>query len=443
VCKVLVLQDQGISVEDIKKYISEKMPDLKLEVVDSRPLLEETFSEGGIKAIVMDVDVGWIDYKGVIEQARKHFVYLPVIVYSDCRDVSVITSVIKSGCYDYILNGERGLQELADCLGNIVENKELWKTIPVKGFIFETFLSLFPIGILYEDPGGELRFLDGRLLRDVSVQPEEYIGKPVKELERVAPFKGVLKSKGEAVGAVDYNESRIGFMLREEEKGRGKFYMLLDHSHVSSQRNALKEQEMLLRELNHRIKNNLQFVMSLLNIYKRNVKVPGVVEVLQDIQNRVYPMLVVHEKLYRDGANRDLRMDLLIQVIVSMISRTYSPAVSGVDCKVDVESVVLDADKAISIGMIVNELVTNAYKHAFPDDFRGEKKIRVSMRYDKRGRGFRLEVSNSGVELKDVNSLFDTQQLGMRLVQMFVKDKLEGKLKVISGRGLKFVITFK
>jgi len=221
----------------------------------------------------------------------------------------------------------------------------------------------------------------------------------------VAPFKGVLKSKGEAVGAVDYNESRIGFMLREEEKGRGKFYMLLDHSHVSSRRNALKEQEMLLRELNHRIKNNLQFVMSF--------------------------------------ANRNLRMDLLIQGIVSMISRTYSPAVSGVDCKVDVESVVLDADKAISIGMIVNELVTNAYKHAFPDDFRGEKKIRVSMRYDKRGRGFRLEVSNSGVELKDVNSLFDTQQLGMRLVQMFVKDKLEGKLKVISGRGLRFVITFK
>jgi len=390
VCKVLVLQDQGTSVEDIKKYISEKMPDLKLEAVDSRPLLEETFSKGGIKAIVMDVDVGWIDYKGIIEQAREHFVYLPVIVYSDCRDVSVITSVIKSGCYDYILKGERGLQELADCLGSIVENKELWKTIPVKGFIFET-----------------------------SVRPEEYIGKPVKELERVAPFKGVLKSKGEAVGAVDYNESRIGFMLREEEKGRGKFYMLLDHSHVSSRRNALKEQEMLLRELNHRIKNNLQFVMSF------------------------YPMLVVHEKLYRDGANRNLRMDLLIQGIVSMISRTYSPAVSGVDCKVDVESVVLDADKAISIGMIVNELVTNAYKHAFPDDFRGEKKIRVSMRYDKRGRGFRLEVSNSGVELKDVNSLFDTQQLGMRLVQMFVKDKLEGKLKVISGRGLRFVITFK
>ncbi|RKY47117.1 MAG: hypothetical protein DRP88_05175, partial [Candidatus Neomarinimicrobiota bacterium] len=119
-CKVLVLQDQGTSVEDIKKYISEKMLDLKLEVVDSRPLLEETFSKGGIKAIVMDVDVGWIDYKGVIEQARKHFVCLPVIVYSDCRDVSVITSVIKSGCYDYILKGERGLQELADCLESIV-----------------------------------------------------------------------------------------------------------------------------------------------------------------------------------------------------------------------------------------------------------------------------------------------------------------------------------
>ncbi|MCH8328501.1 MAG: PAS domain S-box protein, partial [Candidatus Marinimicrobia bacterium] len=131
-------------------------------------------------------------------------------------------------------------------------------------------------------------------------------------------------------------------------------------------RQSLEEKEVLLKEIHHRVKNNLQIISSLLYLQSDKVKSPELVEALVESQNRVKTMALLHEKLYQSTSISVIDIDDYIRSLVEYLAHTYDTASKGVKINIKVDDVSLDLDTAIPLGLIINELISNTMKHAFP-----------------------------------------------------------------------------
>jgi two-component sensor histidine kinase len=203
-------------------------------------------------------------------------------------------------------------------------------------------------------------------------------------------------------------------------------------------RAALTEKEVLLKEVHHRVKNNLQIISSLLNLQMAGLTDPTMVETLKESQNRVRSMALIHEKLYQSEDLASIDFPGYLRSLVYSLAQSYRVRSDQVSLRVQVDPIHLDLDTAIPCGLIVNELVSNSIKYAFPGDRSGQ--IEVTCR-QRPGPRYVLRVSDDGVGLPPGFDSAKTSSLGMKLVTSLVV-QIGGELKVESGPGARFEIEF-
>ena len=199
---------------------------------------------------------------------------------------------------------------------------------------------------------------------------------------------------------------------------------------------SLAEKELLLKEIHHRVKNNLQIISSLLSLQSNTIDSPETRELVRESQNRVRSMALIHEKLYRSDNLAQIDFGEYLRNLTRDLFRSYSAG--GVTLKLQAEEIQLDVDAAIPCGLIVNELVSNALKYAFPQGRSGELLIRFSQVAHDR---YALSVTDNGVGLPGDLDVRQAKTLGLQLVNMLVT-QLRGTLDVISDDGTTFLITF-
>ncbi len=200
---------------------------------------------------------------------------------------------------------------------------------------------------------------------------------------------------------------------------------------------SLREKEVLLREVHHRVKNNLQVVSSLLSLESDLVSDPQVLELFRDSQQRIRSMAIVHEQLYRSTDLASIRMDEYVGRLVESLCRSYG-ATPSIGVRVDVEPVTVGIDIAVPCGLLVNELVTNALKHAFPSGRTGN--LTVSVRRLPTGQ-LHLRVVDTGVGLPATIDIEHTKSLGWRLIGA-LSQQLSGSIEVDRARGTAVSVTF-
>ncbi len=201
---------------------------------------------------------------------------------------------------------------------------------------------------------------------------------------------------------------------------------------------SLREKEVLLKEIHHRVKNNLQIISSLLYLQSKNIKDKETLEMFQDGQNRVRSMALVHERLY--GSQDLARIDLAeyVRNLTSYLFRSYGVNTNVIALNISADDVFLGIDTAIPCGLIINELVSNCLKHAFPDGREGE--IRIEFHSDGDNK-FTLLASDNGVGFPKDLDFPDMESLGLQLVNMLV-NQLEGTIEVDTSGGTAFKIRF-
>jgi predicted ATPase/two-component sensor histidine kinase len=214
--------------------------------------------------------------------------------------------------------------------------------------------------------------------------------------------------------------------------------LLASTAAVSVQNATLEEKESLLKEVHHRVKNNLQLISSLLNLQAASVVDPTVVELFAESRNRVRSMALVHENLYRAGNFARVPMLSHLQSLCAQLVRAYDMQARSAELVVEGDDVQLDLDRAISCGLITNELVSNAMKHAFP--YRRAGRVVVAMRLVEDGR-LALSVTDNGVGLPADLDLADAPSLGLQLVHD-LSLQLDARLDVVREGGTSFTITF-
>lgn len=201
---------------------------------------------------------------------------------------------------------------------------------------------------------------------------------------------------------------------------------------------SLREKESLLKEVHHRVKNNLQIITSLLNLQAETVQDPTTLKLLRESQNRVRSMALVHETLYRSGDLGWIDLGTYVDAICSYLSRAYGIDHYRIHIEVHVDHVSLDLDRAIPCGLIINELVSNALKYAFPENRSGRITVRLTSNSDQ---NYTLAVEDDGVGLPPDLDLGKIKSLGLQLVNDLVR-QLSGSIVIEKAPGAGFFIRF-
>ncbi len=202
---------------------------------------------------------------------------------------------------------------------------------------------------------------------------------------------------------------------------------------------ALKEKEVMLREIHHRVKNNLQVVSSLLNMQARNAKDKDTIRILSESRDRIITMSLIHSQLYEGSDLAEINMKEFVDRLLGQLLQSYQVGDTRIARVVRVDDYPFPISVAVPVGLIINELLSNALKHAF--EGRDEGKIEVSLTASEDGR-VNLRVSDDGVGLPPGFDINESKTLGLRLVKILAEDQLQGTLEVMSDGGATFNIEF-
>ena len=201
---------------------------------------------------------------------------------------------------------------------------------------------------------------------------------------------------------------------------------------------SLKEKEMMLREIHHRVKNNLQIISSLLNLQSLNTKDPETAEHLRISMNRVRTMAIIHEKLYGSKELSHIEFADYIRQLSNHIFISYGIKPGTIQIVVKAKNVFLDIDTAVPCGLLVNEIISNSLKHAFPDREKGLIEIELIVDEDNY---YNLTISDDGVGLPAGLNPETSDSLGLKLINTLAR-QLGSELKIDVNHGTKYSLRF-
>ena len=202
---------------------------------------------------------------------------------------------------------------------------------------------------------------------------------------------------------------------------------------------SLAEKEVMLQEIHHRVKNNLQIISSLLGMHMRQIQDNAAVEALKDSQGRIKSMSLIHEQLYQSGNLAAIDFAQYLTNLTSVLSQAYTDTVGPVTFKVDAAPALFRIETAIPLGLIVSELVSNCLKHAFPHGAGGE--IRVEL-HKGEGDEHTVIVADNGIGLPVGLDFRKAKSLGLRLVTELTESQLGGHLEILTNKGTELRIIF-
>jgi len=203
---------------------------------------------------------------------------------------------------------------------------------------------------------------------------------------------------------------------------------------------SLREKEVLLEEIHHRVKNNLQVVSSLLRLQSALVQDPAALELFTESRNRIQSMALVHERLYQSADLSRVDFAQYVRSLTDLLVRSYRARAASVTLRTRVEDVLLGIDAAVPLGLLINELVSNSLKHAFPHDRTGQ--VRVELRPDDPD-GYVLVVADDGIGFPSHVDFRASETLGMQLV-CTLTDQLAGSIELATATatGTEFRVRF-
>ncbi|MDY7030322.1 MAG: histidine kinase dimerization/phosphoacceptor domain -containing protein [Thermodesulfobacteriota bacterium] len=204
-------------------------------------------------------------------------------------------------------------------------------------------------------------------------------------------------------------------------------------------KDALREKELLLEEIHHRVKNNMQVIASLLRNQYRTVKNKKYHDMFKDSENRIMSMALVHEKLYQADDLARIDFNNYIRNLISNLYNSMEISPQRIYFKIESEDIFLGIDVAIPCGLIINELVSNCLKHAFPNEREGQ--IRIALSHIDENE-FELRVWDNGIGIPEHLNFRKTESLGLQLVTGLAETQLQGTIDFIRMNGTEFRIRF-
>jgi two-component sensor histidine kinase/HAMP domain-containing protein len=312
------------------------------------------------------------------------------------------------------------------------------------------FLAAFPDMLLRLRRDGTL--LDYRRPADGSYPalPPGLMGKTLREAVAAYPLvsretvERALRAMEESAATgvpVVFEFATAGdrfFEARVVAMGAEEAFALVHDVTARKAAEEAERKEILLKEIHHRVKNNLQVISSLLDLQARAAPDPGTARLLRESKDRVRSMSLIHEKLYKSGGAEGVQFSEYVRDLTARLCHSFACTEETVGVEVDVDELSLDMDTAVPLGIIINELLTNALQYAFPDGRKG--RVRISL-HGAEEKTLLLSVRDDGVGLPAGVDYRSPASLGLRIVSTLAA-QLHGTLAIEAGPGTVFTLSF-
>ncbi|MFC1671064.1 sensor histidine kinase [Spirochaetota bacterium] len=482
---ILIIDDERIIRDSLRNQLEDW--DYKvLEAENGRKGLE-IFKEKSPSMVLLDLRMPEMDGLDVLSHITEHYPETPIVVISGAGVIGDVVQALRLGAWDYILkpiedmsvlehainksfervkliNDNRNYQEhledeirkrtieLEKTNESLKFSEERYKLLAdnLKDFIWSLDMTLMP---LYISPS--VMSLRGYL-------PEEAITHDLKKTltpESLKKAYEIFASEREKInngsfipktiemefkckdGSTVLTESVISIVYDDKKKPVqiiGVTRDIAERKEAEEKIKAsLKEKETLLKEIHHRVKNNMQIISSLLDLQSNNIVHERDKVLFHDSQNRVRSMALVHEKLYQSENLSEINFGEYIQGLSDELYSIYYETNQNVNITINAENAYIDINYAIPCGLIINELVTNSLKYAFPDNMKGIIKIDF---YEEKG-NYVLQHMDDGVGIPENIDINDTATLGLQLVNNLTL-QLRGTIDIDSSQGTNVKIKF-
>lgn len=291
----------------------------------------------------------------------------------------------------------------------------------------------------------------------LGVNNDQFIGKtieeafpPLKATEVPKRFRNAaLKGESWYTEQISYEDNQIKGIFEVHAFQTSQNQMTAVFLEISKRKLAdeqiqkdLNEKEVLLKEIHHRVKNNLQIICSLLNLQSQHITDKDALIKFEESRTRVQSMALVHEQLYQSKDFSRIDFSGYIKNLANGLFVAYSTDPGRIELKLNVEKVLLGIDLAVPCGLIINELISNALKHAFPLSYKDKGKIEINLCQSERNE-IELTVTDNGVGLPKDLEFKEAKSLGLKLIRILVENQLDGVINVDRKKGTKYHIIYK
>jgi len=445
----------------------------------------KTLSEAGDKlsACPFDavlLDIGLPDSTGVDSITKIKHIYpeTPVIMLTGLDDEETAIASLKMGAQDYLVKGQIETALLLRSIRYAIERNHSSLIIASNQRFIQNIADTTPdILYIFDLIDHRLVYVNKALEHMLGYSPDD-INRYGKSLYSQLAHPDDLEQVHDYLGKLSLTNEDISFALECRVKHRdgqwlwirfrsvvfsrvpdGSAKEILGTAHDITDRKeaenhikmALEEKDILLREIHHRVKNNMTVIVSMLKLQSRHVKDEQNRQMFNDSISRIKSMALVHEKLYRSDNLRAIKFSTYLKDLTTGLFITYKIPTDRIRLIMDVEDVIIGIDTAVPCGLIINELVSNSMKHAFPDPRTGEIKVLLheieeSINSKSAFRNphseIELVVSDNGAGISGDIYHGIPRSLGLTLVNALVK-QLRGTIEVSAAKGTEFRIRFK
>ncbi|MBE0517566.1 MAG: response regulator, partial [Methanophagales archaeon] len=252
-----------------------------------------------------------------------------------------------------------------------------------------------------------------------------------------------LHHQSEKQGERIFKVTARGIMVAEEREREMVVVLedITEHERAKEQAKAsLREKEVLLEEVHHRVKNNLQLISGLLDMTSMRTHDQPVIDLITDARAKIHIMALIHNQLYRSERFDQIDLGSHVQEMVSYLSKVYTNKEKLIIPVIEHTDVYLSVTQAIPCALALNEVISNAFKHAFPEGQEGRIEVSIQRSADE---VISIKVRDDGIGMPEGIDIYKADSLGLKLIRNLVQEQLKGKVQVNRDNGTEFIIEFK
>ncbi len=427
----------------------------------------QTFNpgEGFIGEVWEKCEISWMNdihqkdhflrYKEANEYRLKQVMAVPVVI-GDSRNVVAILEIFNEKPQKIVGRNTELVGSIAKQLAQVRHRELVNRQITEQDALFRQLFENASFGMIKLNCDHEVLMINRGFQRMFGFEPEDIVGKKVDELianealrnEHEAAINRI--NRGEQIvyeSTLKTKEGKHlnlliqGIPINIKDKTLAIFGMFIDITRQKQlekeQQRALREKEAMLAEIHHRVKNNLAIIQAFLFLQTENASSDEARRILKDSTSRIYSIALAHEQLYSSQDFSRIQLSEYLPKLIDSVKRGLIPSENSIDVQADIEYLEVDIKKAIPIGLMVNELVTNSLKHAFNSHEEGM--VHVSAKNNGR---FELSVKDNGVGSKNAQQSENTEgSLGINIIRTLCR-QLDAELSVKNEKGTDYRIIF-
>ncbi|HVP96091.1 sensor histidine kinase [Methanoregula sp.] len=453
--------DDESALLDLTRIYLEGSGEFKVDTVLSVHDATEALMRESYDVVVSDYQMPDMDGVVFLKQLRHQGNPIPFIIFTGRGEENVVIEALNAGADFYVQKGEDPKVQFAD-LGNkirqAVRRSTAERSLRESEERFRNVVEDQTEIISRFRPDGVFLFVNDAFCRYFNVQQEYILGRRFEmqvPSEDYALVESHLRSltREHPVATIEH---RIimpdGFHRWQQRNDRAIFDdtgTLVEYQSVGRDitdlkcaeealKTSLEEKNMLLREIHHRVKNNMQVVIGLLQFQASTVSSPEIARIVLDTETRIRSMVLIHEMLYNSDDFINIPLESYIRDLIDSLIYTYRTK-TFIDVEYNIEKIQIDQPMLIHLGLLITEVVSNSLKHAFPDRETGT--ISLSF-YRKECNNLTLSIHDDGIGIPDSCLRQKPVTMGLQLIYLLGRDQLNGTILIEGNNGTTFTFTF-